>query len=116
MPEQITKYPEITLQILKEAGARCGEGVEQKILTKCPPEQFCALPTGELCVYGIEQIPQLTQVSAAELARVVCPNSQQPAGERIHPTLAWGVLLVAVFAIGLAVGVIGKNRAKQEKR
>lgn len=24
MPEQITKYPDVTLQVLKEAGARCG--------------------------------------------------------------------------------------------
>lgn len=53
MPEQISKYPEVTLEVLKGAGARCGEGVEQKILTRCPPERSCSLPTG----YGIEQIP-----------------------------------------------------------
>lgn len=112
MPEQITKYPEVTLQILKEAGARCGEGVKQKILTECPPQQFCALPTGEICVYGIEQIPEMTQLSTGELARVVCPKDNQPAWERIHPSIYWSFLLVAVFAVGLAVGVIGKNRVK----
>jgi len=112
VPEQITKYPEVTLQILKEAGARCGEGVEQKILTKCPPKQFCALPAGEICVYGIEQIPTMTQLSTREIAQVVCPKDHQPAWERIHPTVVWGLLIVAVFAIGLAVGVISKNRVK----
>ena len=62
MPEQISKYPDVTLKVLKEAGARCGEGAKQKILTQCPREQFCALQSGEICVYGIEQIPQMTQI------------------------------------------------------
>ncbi len=74
MPEQITKYPEVTLEVLKGAGARCGIGIEQRILKKCPRERFCALPTGEICVYGIKDIPQMTQISAPELARVVCPQ------------------------------------------
>jgi len=73
VPEQISKYPGVTLRVLKGAGARCGEGVEQRILTQCPAEQFCALPTGEICVYGIEQIPHMTQITTQELARVVCP-------------------------------------------
>ncbi len=30
MPEQISKYPEVTIQVLKGAGARCGERAEQK--------------------------------------------------------------------------------------
>jgi hypothetical protein len=77
MPEQITKYPEVTLKVLKEAGAHCGEGVKQRILTKCPREQFCALPSGEICVYGIEQIPKMTQVKIEELARIVCPPGEQ---------------------------------------
>ena len=77
MPEQITKYPEVTLKVLKESGARCGEGTKQKILTHCPPEQFCALPNGEICVYGIDQIPQMTQIKTDELARIVCPPGEQ---------------------------------------
>ena len=109
MPEQITKYPEVTLQILKEAGARCGEGVEQKILKKCPPKLFCALPTGEICVYGIEEIPMMTQVSTRELARVVCPRDQKPAGETIHPSITGGLLIGAVFAIGLAAGAFWRK-------
>ena len=73
MPEQISKYPDVTLKVLKGAGGRCGEGAKQKILTKCPREQFCALPSSEICVYGIEQIPEMTQIKSEELARIVCP-------------------------------------------
>jgi hypothetical protein len=101
MPEQITKYPEVTLKVLKGAGARCGEGVEQKILTRCPQDQFCSLKTGEICVYGIGQIPQMTQISSRELAQVVCPaTSAAGAGS------AWmdaGGMSVT-FVLGLAAG------------
>jgi hypothetical protein len=34
MPEQISKYPDVTLQVLKGAGARCGERIPPKILVK----------------------------------------------------------------------------------
>jgi len=73
MPEQITKYPDITLQILREAGAVCGKGAPQKILKQCPADRFCSLPTGEMCIYGIKDIPRMTQIAPAELAQVVCP-------------------------------------------
>jgi len=63
MPEQISKYPDVTLQVLKGAGAKCGEGAEQKILKQCPAERFCSLPTGEICVYGIDGIANMTQIS-----------------------------------------------------
>lgn len=72
MPEQITKYPDVTLKVLKDAGARCAEGVKQEVLKKCPPENFCKLPTGELCIYGIEEIPNMTQITVADLAPIVC--------------------------------------------
>lgn len=75
MPEQIAKYPEVTLEVLKGAGARCGEGVEQKILKQCPVERFCSLPTGEICVYGVAEIPRMTQITREELSTVVCPPS-----------------------------------------
>ena len=26
MPEQLTRHPEVTLQVLRSAGAKCGEG------------------------------------------------------------------------------------------
>ncbi len=36
MPEQISKYPDVTLQVLRESGAVCGQGAQQKILKQCP--------------------------------------------------------------------------------
>lgn len=97
MPEQITKYPDITLQVLKGGGARCGEGVPQRILKQCPADRFCALPTGELCVYGIGDIPRMTQITPAEMAQQVCPGAA---------ATGWGAELTALaLAAGMAVGV-----------
>ena len=102
MPEQITKYPEVTLKALEGGGARCGEGVQQKILTRCPQDQFCSLESGEICVYGISQIPQMTQITRQELAQVVCPRTSLS-----EP----GVLVEAgsmslTFVLGLATAAI----------
>ncbi|BAU47831.1 hypothetical protein SVA_1256 [Sulfurifustis variabilis] len=103
MPEQITKYPDTTLQVLKGAGARCGEGADQNILKQCPAERFCALPTGEMCIYGVAEIPQMTQVTTAEVAQVVCPpNTLLPGGEPV----AAGIALAA----GLVAGVSWRRR------
>ncbi|MFQ5944454.1 MAG: hypothetical protein ACE5JF_12960 [Anaerolineales bacterium] len=108
MPEQISKYPEVTMQVLRGAGARCGEGVEQQILTRCPPERFCALPTGEICVYGIEQIPQMTQISTQELARVVCPQRSSMLSAAVSTSDV--ALLGAAFVVGLVAGRSWRGR------
>lgn len=99
MPEQITKYPDVTLKVLKEAGASCGEGAPQKILTQCPKERFCALPSGEMCIYGIEQIPQMTQVKTQEIAAVV-GNAAAPADFSAMEVVA----VSAVFVAGIFLG------------
>ncbi|MFQ5779028.1 MAG: hypothetical protein ACE5IP_13560 [Terriglobia bacterium] len=113
MPEQISKYPEVTIRVLKGAGARCGEGVKQKILTQCPAEQFCALPTGEICVYGIEQIPQMTQITTQELARVVCPREQQSSMASAAVSNFDVAVLGATFAVGLVIGRSWRNFKKR---
>jgi hypothetical protein len=100
MPEQISKYPEVTVQVLQGAGARCGANVEKKILKQCPSEQFCSFKSGEICAYGLNQIPQMTQVTTAELARVVCPSASNAAA--VTPAEAGG--LVVTFAAGIALG------------
>lgn len=109
MPEQISKYPDVTLEVLKGAGAVCGEGAPQKILTQCPSEQFCSLPTGEICVYGIKDIPQMTQITTQELANVVCPTAQE--SDEVSAMLlgADWVLLAAVFVAGIFLGSIWKK-------
>jgi hypothetical protein len=104
MPEQISKYPDVTLKVLKGAGAVCGEGAPQQILTHCPAESFCSLSTGEICVYGIEQIPQMTQITRQELAQVVCPISQHSAAFPMTISGTEGIWLVAVFLAGLTLG------------
>ena len=104
MPEQITKYPDVTLRVLKGSGARCGEGAPQKILTKCPEEQFCSLTSGEVCIYGIEQIPQMTQITTQEIARIVCP-AERPTSMVLSPVSGFELaVLGGVFAVGVVVG------------
>src|SRR5262249_12180196 len=71
MPEQLTKHPEVTIQVLRSAGAKCGEGSVQKILTKCPAGSFCKLPGGEICVYGLADASKMTQISTSELQALV---------------------------------------------
>ena len=104
MPEQISKYPEVTLEVLKGAGAICGEGAPQNILTQCPSEKFCSLSTGEICVYGIKDIPKMTQITPQELAQVVCPNAQQGAVTSGAVLGTEAISLSAVFLVGLALG------------
>jgi hypothetical protein len=113
MPEQISKYPDVTLKVLKEAGARCGEGAKQNILTQCPRDQFCALPSGEICVYGIDQIPQMTQIKTEELARIVCPPDEQASIASLpFPDLA---VMGTIFMAGLLAGGFWRNRRGRRK-
>jgi hypothetical protein len=104
MPEQISKYPEVTLKVLKGTGAVCGEGAPQKILRQCPAERFCSLPGGEICVYGIKEIPQMTQITARELAQVVCPRAQGSGAISAGMSGVEGIMLGAVFVAGLVLG------------
>lgn len=104
MPEQISKYPEVTLKVLKEGGARCGPGVEKKILKQCPSEQFCSLPSGEICVYGLNQISQMTQIKPPELAKVVCPPAKVSLADMGSSLWPDAGALGITFALGIAVG------------
>ena len=109
MPEIITKYPDIVLQVLRESGAECGAGAVQKILTACSPEQFCSLPTGEICVYGLDEIPKMTQISSAEIAQVVSAT----------PTSIFSLevifLIMLTFAIGAMIGILLSKKIIKRK-
>ena len=63
MPELLTKHPKIVREVLASGGIKCGvqKRITPKILTKCPPDSFCSLPGGELCIYGLDQAHQMTQ-------------------------------------------------------
>lgn len=104
MPEQITKYPDVTLKVLKGAGARCGEGVEQKILTRCPKERFCSLPTGEICVYGISEVSEMTQIGGRELAQAISLHDPSSSSTARSISSFEVVVLAAIFIAGLLLG------------
>ncbi len=111
MPEQLTKHPEVTLQVLRSAGAQCGEGAPQAILTQCPPARFCKLPGGEVCVYGLPDAPRMTQLSAGDWQAV-----QQALGPpALPPVAAFGTQELAIGAgallVGLALGVLVARRS-----
>ena len=113
MPEQLTKHPDVTLQVLRSGGAKCGVGEAQEILTRCPAERFCKLAGGELCVYGLPDAPQMTQLTAADwraLAAATVPASAPPTPASAPPPpapavdtpfVAWGFVLLL---IGVAIG------------
>jgi hypothetical protein len=113
MPEQISKYPDVTLQVLRESGAVCGQGAPQKILKQCPRDRFCSLRTGEICVYGINEIPKMTQITSQELAKVVCPQAQKAALFSAGISGLEAALIVAVFLSGLGAGkYLQKTRSR----
>jgi hypothetical protein len=107
MPEQLTKYPEVTIHVLRSAGAKCGERSVQEILTKCPAESFCKLPRGEVCVYGLADASKMTQISTSELQALVAAPP---------PPLATGaffyIAVVCALFVGAALGAAAANRRR----
>ncbi len=110
MPEQISKYPEVTLQVLRESGAVCGQGAPQNILKQCPRDRFCSLRTGEICVYGINEIPKMTQLTTQELAKVVCPLAQKATVFPAGISALEAALIFAVFISGIGMGKLWRKR------
>jgi hypothetical protein len=108
MPEQLTKHPDVTLRVLESAGAQCGQGAPQAILTQCPAERFCKLPGGEVCVYGLADAPRMTQITGADWQGVQRALSlPEPAAPSSSASVAVSTaLLGAALALlaGLAVG------------
>ena len=54
MPEQLTKHPEVTLKVLRSAGAKCAEGAKQEILH--PVSRRALLPAAggrNLCLWPV---------------------------------------------------------------
>ncbi|MGH6626836.1 MAG: hypothetical protein ACRECD_09890 [Burkholderiaceae bacterium] len=114
MPEQLTKHPELTLQVLRSSGAKCAEGAAQDILTQCPAERFCKLPGGEICVFGLPDASRMTQISATELRALVAPvpsETLRPEGALSGELLlSAGIGLLAGAAIAIAVSRLRNHR------
>lgn len=104
MPEQLTKHPEVTLQVLRSAGARCGEGAAQEILVKCPSARFCKLPGGEICVYGLADAGQMTQVSARELQALAPAGASGPGPSIATPPGTVALVAALALFLGLVIG------------
>jgi hypothetical protein len=102
MPEVVTKHPDVVKEVLQSAGAKCGVGAPQKILTKCPREQFCALPGGEVCVYAPSEVGEMTQLTRAELC-ASRSEGQAPAGGVLAEAAPWGAASMLPAAIIAAV-------------
>lgn len=106
MPEQLTKHPEVTLQVLRSAGAQCGEGAPQTILTQCPAARFCKLPGGEVCIYGLDEAPRMTQISASDWQAVQQLRAGGSAWDGAPGVQGWlfgGVGLLVGVLLGVAV-------------
>ena len=109
MPEQISKYPDVTLQVLKGAGGRCAAGAEQKILTQCAPERFCSFASGEVCVFGLEHVSQMTQINANDLAGALRAMESDMG-------LHGAGTVTATFLVGFIAGVLAYWRVGKRKR
>lgn len=70
MPEIVSTHPEVVKQVLKSANVQCGTDKKAKILTSCPKDNLCILPKGELCIYGVKEVNQMTQISPLDLFQV----------------------------------------------
>ena len=102
MPEMLTKYPESAFAVLKSAGAKCGIGTKKQILTNCPTDHFCALPDGEICVYGLNEIDKMTQFTRVDIANFVAPVPSMYSSFNI-------ILLIISCLFGLFVGMLLKK-------
>jgi hypothetical protein len=97
MPEVVTKYPDVLIKELKDAGGKCGENIKPTILTSCPADRFCLLPTGEICVYDLQSIKTMTQISPSDWTEVIT-------GIPGMFSLSTLLVLIFIFGIGLVIG------------
>jgi hypothetical protein len=104
MPEQLTKHPEVTIHVLRSAGAKCGEGSVQEILTKCPADSVCKLPAGEICVYGLADASKMTQISTSELQALVPRPEATPPLPLATPAAFFYFAVVCALVVGAALG------------
>jgi hypothetical protein len=112
MPEQLTKYPEVTINVLRSAGAKCGEGSVQEILTKCHANSFCKLRGGEICVYGLADASKVTQISTSELQALVPRPEAAPPPPPATPGAFFYFAVVCALLVGAALGAAAAKRRR----
>ena len=104
LPEIVTEHPGAVLHKLEAAGGRCGEEEPREILVDCPPERFCAMPEGEICVYGIDEIPQMAVTRTETFAEIVCPPSALPWSGQELGFASWLLTVALAWGLGLWIG------------
>lgn len=105
MPEMLTKYPDVAIQILKDNGAKCGTGEHQQILTTCPKDRFCSLNSGEICVYGVGNMKTMTQLSTNDFVEMTTGAPSILSSTNL-------MLLLMIFGLGLLAGTMLCKRKK----
>jgi len=91
VPEQLTKHPDVTLQVLR---------------------------SGELCVYGLNEATRMTQISAGEWQAVLRSVSSPGAPSSASSAVSGGVMSpglaslsgLGLVLIGVAIGWILRRR------
>ena len=118
MPEQLTRHPEVTLQVLRSAGARCADGAPQEILVTCPAARFCKLPGGEICIYGLSEAAAMTQITVSDWRNLqVGAKHDAPAFHAVPLGTTLLAMAVALAAgVFLAVGFAHLRRRGQLRR
>ena len=89
MPEVLTRYPNIVIDLLKGMGANCGRGPKE-ILVDCPTKNFCTVPNGEMCILGLNDSNKLTHFSA---------NAIEQTGGKNGNNTFWLALLVVIILV-----------------
>jgi hypothetical protein len=62
-----------------------------------------------MCIYGIKDIPRMTQIAPAELAEIVCPLTPKRASFTADVFGLEAAMITAVFLGGIAIGQIWKK-------
>lgn len=117
MPEQLTKHPEATLTVLRSAGAQCGSGDAPEILKSCPPGRFCKLPGGEICVYGLADADQMTQISSMDWRALQFQQGNIVTALHTVPLGTFIAAVAAAVVVGMLLSAwLGKVRRRRQLR
>ncbi|MDX1631574.1 MAG: hypothetical protein R3234_06925 [Thermoanaerobaculia bacterium] len=112
MPELITEHPGVLRHKLEAAGAECGEEAEPRVLVDCPPERFCSLPEGEVCIYGIEEISDMAVTDIRLVRDAACPPGLLPWSGEPQGAAVWAFTLALALWLG---SWSGRARARGEQ-
>lgn len=71
--------------------------------SKCPTDSFCAIKTGELCVYGLDQFSHMTQIKAEDLGIEGKPK---------HNLYSYGIAFAIGFFVAFLILIVKRIQKK----